>query len=102
MNRFNQGLEIYKDTDGSIGDFSEEDRWTKDLELPFELVDTMHWPEIYNQIRGALRNEIDHFIYCLIKDKEFAVDTGDAISAVIAIENILGSLSKNKPIEINN
>ncbi|MDD5658548.1 MAG: Gfo/Idh/MocA family oxidoreductase [Actinomycetota bacterium] len=100
LNKFNQGLEIYKDTEESFKNFSEEERWTKNVNLPFELVDITHWPDIYDKITGDLKNEIDHFISCLSKDKEFSMNAEDATSAVNVIEHIFKSISENKPLEI--
>ncbi len=85
LNRFNHGVEIFKE---------------KDTELPYELTDIMHWPELNDRIVGDLKAEVDHFIDAVLNDREFAMPTDDAISAVNVIESIMESYDKDIPVDV--
>ncbi len=82
LNRFDMGIEIFKE---------------KDVDVPYELTDIMHWPESNDRIVGDLKYEIDHFVDAILNDKEFLVSTEDAMSAVNVIEAIFESLDKGVP-----
>jgi predicted dehydrogenase len=85
LNRFNHGVEIYKE---------------RHTPLPYELTDIMHWPELNDRIVGDLKAEIDHFIDAVLNDREFAMSTDDAISAVNVIEAIMESYQKGMPVDV--
>jgi len=86
LDRFDLGLQIYKEKD------------VKDLTL--ELTDYIHWPEVNGKIVGDLKYELDHFCESILKGKDFLVPTSDAISAVNVIEAIFESYQKGIPIEV--
>lgn len=85
LNRFNMGVEIFKE---------------KDQDLPYELTDIIHWPEANERILGDLKYEVEHFVDAIINGKEFLMLMDDAISAVNVIEAIFESYQKNIPVEV--
>ena len=85
LNRFNQGVEIFKE---------------KNTDLPYELTDILHWPELNERIVGDLKAEIDHFIDAVLNKREFAMSTDDAISAINVIEAIMESYEKGVPVDV--
>lgn len=85
INRYDMGLEIC----------------TEDKNR-YELSDIMHWPSLYDTIVGSLRNEIEHFITATIEDKDYLMDTKDAISAINVIESIIVSSKSGLPCEVEN
>lgn len=59
--------------------FSEEDGW--------QYPDIWHWPAELKGLGGCLKAEIDHFVDCVINDKEplvTAIDARKAVSATLA------------------
>ncbi len=85
LNKFNQGIEIYKE---------------KDTPIPYELTDISHWPECNDRIDGALKAEIDHFVEAILHKKRFVINLDDMISAVNVIEAIMESYKKDKPVDV--
>ena len=85
MNRMNQGVEIMKE---------------KDADLPYELWDMLHWPELNDRIVGDLKNELDHFVDAILKDIDFVMDVEDAISAINVIESIMESYKTGRPVDV--
>lgn len=85
LDRFDLGVQIYKE---------------KDADLTLELTDIIHWPEVNGKIVGDLKYEIDHFCEAILKNEEFLVPTGDAISAVNVIESIFESYEKGIPVAV--
>ena len=85
LDRFDMGLEIYKE---------------KDAEQTYELTDIMHWPESHGRVLGDLKYELEHFIEALLNKQEFLMPTDDAISAVSVIEAIFESYKKNVPVDV--
>jgi predicted dehydrogenase len=85
LNRFNMGVEIYKE---------------KEADLPYELYDLLHWPETNDRILGDLKYELDHFVDALRRDEPFLMPVADAISAVNVIEAIFKSYTKGQPVEV--
>ena len=85
LNRMNQGVEIMKE---------------KDTDLPYELWDMLHWPELNDRIVGDLKNELDHFVDAILRDMDFVMDVEDAISAVNVIESIMESYKTGMPVDV--
>ena len=85
LNRFNHGVELYKE---------------KDAALPFELSDVIHWPECNGRILGDLKAELDHFVDALLTGKNFVMRVEDAISAINVIESIMESYDKGVPVDV--
>jgi predicted dehydrogenase len=85
LNRFHHGVEIFKE---------------RDAEIPYELTDIMHWPELNDHIVGDLKAEVDHFIDAILNDREFAMSNDDAISAINVIESIMASYEKDVPVDV--
>ncbi len=85
LDRFDMGLQIYKE---------------KDADLTFELTDIIHWPEVNGRIVGDLKYEIEHFIDAVLNDRKPLMPTDDAISAVNVIEAIFESCEKNVPVDV--
>ncbi len=85
LDRFDMGVEIYKE---------------KDADLTYELTDLIHWPEFNGRVLGDLKYEIEHFIDALVNNRPFLMPTEDAISAVNVIEAIFESYTKNQPVEV--
>jgi len=85
LNRFDMGLQIYKE---------------KDTDLPYELYDMIHWPEANDRIVGDLKYELDHFIDSVQSGAEFLMPVDDAISAVNVIEAIMESYQRNVAVEV--
>lgn len=85
LNKFNQGVEIYKE---------------KDAEVPYELTDLSHWPEFNGRIGGALRTELEHFVDAVVNKKDFVMPLDDMISAVNVIESIMESYEKGVPVDV--
>ena len=81
---FEQGVRLYKETGG----------------LPYELPDTLHWPETNGRIMGDLRDELEHFADSVLNNREFLVPTDDAIDAVRVIEAVFESLDTGNPVEV--
>ena len=87
LNRFNMGVEIFKE---------------KNTVLPYEITDIMHWPELNDRIVGDLKNEIDHFVDAILKDIDFVMDVEDAMSAINVIECIMESYQTGMPVDVKN
>jgi UDP-N-acetylglucosamine 3-dehydrogenase len=85
LNRFNHGVEIFKE---------------RDADLPYELTDIIHWPELNDRIIGDLKVEIDHFIDALLNDTEFVMSVEDAMSAINVIEAIMESYETGVPVDV--
>jgi predicted dehydrogenase len=85
LNRFNHGVEIYKE---------------RDAELCFELTDILHWPELNDRIVGDLKAEVDHFVDAILNNVPFAMSVDDAISAVNVIESIMESYKNGVPVDV--
>jgi len=85
LNKFNQGVEIYKE---------------KDTDLPYELTDLAHWPEFNNRIGGALKAELEHFTDAILNNRDFVMSLDDMISAVNVIESIMESYKKGVPVDV--
>ena len=79
-----EGVRLYKETGG----------------LPYELPDTLHWPETNGRIMGDLRDELEHFADSVLNNREFLVPTDDAIDAVRVIEAVFESLDTGNPVEV--
>ncbi|HEB30649.1 MAG TPA: Gfo/Idh/MocA family oxidoreductase [Spirochaetes bacterium] len=85
LNRMNQGVEIMKE---------------KGTDLPYELTDMLHWPELNDRIVGDLKNELDHFVDAILKDIDFVMPVEDAISAINVIESIMESYKTGMPVDV--
>lgn len=85
LNRPNRGVEIFKE---------------KEAELPYELTDTIHWPELDGRIVGDLKYQIEHFIGALRTKSEFLMTGDDAISAVNVVEAIIKSYETGNPVVV--
>lgn len=62
--------------------------------------DTLHWPIIDGKMVGDLRNEIEHFIDCIIHKKEPVVTGKDGLRALKITLAIMESYKKNKEVKI--
>ena len=85
LNRFNHGVELYKE---------------KDAALHYELSDIIHQPECNDCIQGDLKAELDHFVDALLNCREFVMKVEDAISAINVIESIMESYEKGVPVDV--
>lgn len=85
LNRPNRGVEIFKE---------------KETDLPYELTDTVHWPDLDGQIVGDLKYQIEHFIRALTTKSEFLMRGEDAISAVNVVEAIIRSYETGSPANV--
>ena len=85
LDRFDMGLQIYKE---------------KDAEQTFELTDVAHWPESHGRVLGDLKYELEHFTDALLNNQDFLVPTDDALSAVSVIEAIFASYKKDAAVDV--
>lgn len=71
--------------------FSENDGW--------QYPDIWHWPKEMNGLGGCLKAEIDHFVHCVINDKEPLITASDARKAVaVTLAALESAKSSNKVI----
>ena len=85
LNRPNRGVEIFKE---------------KDADLPYELTDTIHWPDLDGRIVGDLKYQIEHFIDALQTGGDFYMPGAEAISAVNVVEAIVRSYESGSPVVV--
>ncbi len=78
---FDQGLKVYTDQEQFIPD-------------------TIHWPVTNNRIFGALREELNHFLECIIYDQQPMVTGRDGIESLIVALAIIESYEKGKVIQL--
>ncbi|MGI5822075.1 MAG: Gfo/Idh/MocA family protein [Bacteroidales bacterium] len=64
------------------------------------LPDTMRWAEVGNHAVGILRNEIMHFIICILEGKRPLVSIDDAYQSVAVADAIRESLRSGKPEKV--
>jgi len=78
---YDQGLKIFTETD---------------LICP----DTIHWPVTQNKLMGALREELTHFLECILLDKDPIVSGEDGIKSLQVALAITDSLETGTVIHL--
>lgn len=78
---FDQGLKVYTD----------DEQFTPD---------TIHWPVTNNRIIGALREEMNHFLECIIFDQQPMVTGKDGLDSLKVALAIIESYEKRKVIQL--
>ena len=78
---FDQGLKVYTDDEHLIPD-------------------TIHWPVTNNKILGALREELNHFIECIIFDRQPMVTGKDGIESLKVALAIMDPYEKGEVIQL--
>jgi len=63
--------------------------------------DVIHWPVIHDRLVGDLREEINHFLECIIFDREPLVTGRDGISSLKIALAIMESLEKGEIIKVS-
>ena len=62
--------------------------------------DTVHWPTLYGETVGDLRDEDRHFIKCVREDSEPLVKGEDGLSALEVVLASIKSYETGKPVEM--
>jgi len=62
--------------------------------------DTVNWPEVHGQIVGNLREELMHFVKCIINDRAPLVSGEDGTEAVKLAFAISRSIAEKRPITV--
>jgi predicted dehydrogenase len=59
-------------------DFTPMNIFGVDSSEGWKLPDTRHWPIINGRLVGAIRNEMDHFLTCVLNGTSPLIEGGDA------------------------
>jgi len=62
--------------------------------------DTIHWPIVHNRLQGTLKEELHHFLECVIKEKEPFVTGEDGITSLKIALAIMKSLKQKAIIQL--
>jgi len=71
--------------------------FTKDLQ---RFLDTTYLPPVHNEIVGILRDEIAHFVKCVLEDREPLISGEEGKKAVEVVEAMTTSLRTGMPVEL--
>ena len=72
--------------------------WTDKVEVP----DTNYWPLVHGTIVGALRDEIQYFVRCVVDDQPITVlDPEDAYTGLRVAEAMIRSAEQGVPIRLD-
>lgn len=63
--------------------------------------DLIHWPELMGERLGDLREELIHFVNCILNDEKPRVSLKDGYEAAIAAVKVLESIEKNQEVSIS-
>jgi len=62
--------------------------------------DTIHWPIVHNRLIGDLKEELNHFIECIILDKEPLVTGEDGVNSLKVALAIINSLKTGNIVKL--
>lgn len=95
----NAGFEIVG-TKGTIKVDTNDHGLAVTNESGFALPDALHWPEVYGNITGDLKEEVNHFIIAVRDGKPFRISVEEAMRAVAVNDAILKSAETGALVDV--
>ncbi|MGB9800239.1 MAG: Gfo/Idh/MocA family protein [Thermanaerothrix sp.] len=65
------------------------------------LPDTRHWPTLHGKVTGAVKNEVEHFLTCLLEDHPPLVTGEDGLRALDVVLAAEASIVENKIVPMS-
>jgi predicted dehydrogenase len=69
-------------------------------ESGYSLPDGLHWPEVYGQTTGDLKEEVNHFVTAVRDGKPFRISVKEAMQAVAVNDAVLKSVETGTIVEV--